>query len=183
MEKVQDLINEISGINTTKETSCTSSKKDELRIMRAMMNDTSYKVAVFDRTGEVGYVCPSEEIRAFCANVISDAAKISSAEAQHLMQDHEFKRSDAEHMIDFSKEFINTYLHTKRKLPLGGRSKSNISLSLKEIPEGYRTYPKCIGVDKDGNKQYAAGKTHVNGYESIKVHAPVPAWLNDKESK
>ena len=38
-------------------------------------------------------------------------------------------------MINISKQFIHTYLETGRKLPLGGREKSNISLVNKTIPE------------------------------------------------
>ena len=145
------------------------------------MNDKDYKVAVYDKNGQTGFICPSQELRDMCATVLSATTKISAAEAEQLMDNHEFKRSEAEHLIEFSKEFVHTYLHTGRKLPLGGREKSNVAFSLKSISEGYRTYPKCIGVDKDGNKQYAAGKTHVNAYESVKVHAPAPAWVEDKE--
>lgn len=180
MENVQDLIKEIAGVTGTSRT-CTASRKDEVRIMKAMMNDKEYKVAVYDKNGQTGFICPSQELRDMCATVLSATTKISAAEAEQLMDNHEFKRSEAEHLIEFSKEFVHTYLHTGRKLPLGGREKSNVAFSLKSISEGYRTYPKCIGVDKDGNKQYAAGKTHVNAYESVKVHAPAPAWVEDKE--
>ena len=166
MENVQDLIKEIAGVTGTSRT-CTASRKDEVRIMKAMMNDKEYKVAVYDKNGQTGFICPSQELRDMCATVLSATTKISAAEAEHL--------------IEFSKEFVHTYLHTGRKLPLGGREKSNVAFSLKSISEGYRTYPKCIGVDKDGNKQYAAGKTHVNAYESVKVHAPAPAWVEYKE--
>jgi hypothetical protein len=178
MEEVQSLINEIKGVKT-----CTASKKDELRIMRAMMNDTSYKVATYDRNGQVGYICPSQEIRDMCASVLASTAKISNTEAEHLVREHEFKRSEAEHMIEFNKEYVNTYLQTGRKFPLGGREKSNISLSQKQIPAGYRTYPKCVGEDKSGNKIYAAGKTFVQGYDSVRVFAPAPAWLPEEKKK
>lgn len=176
MEKVQDLIKEIHGLDTR-----TASKKDEVRVMKALMNDKGYKVAVFNREGQVGYICPSQELRQMCASVMSTAAKIPQVEADHLMEDHEFKRSEAEHMIEFSKEFINTYIHTGRKLPLGGRELSSVSLAIKPVPAGERTYPKQIGFNEDGSKKYQSGKSYVQNYESIRVYAPVPAWRSTKK--
>ena len=35
------------------------------------------------------------------------------------------KKKEAEKFVNVSKEFVNTYLGTKRKLPLGGREKTN----------------------------------------------------------
>ena len=93
------------------------------------------------------------------------------------MREHEFIKSEAEALIEFSKEFINTYIHTGRKLPLGGREKSNVSVALKEIPAGERTFPQVVEVKKDGTKIYSSGRTYVKAYESVKVFAPAPSWL------
>ncbi len=176
MEDVRKLIKEIKDITST----CTSSKKDEVRVMKAMMNDTNYKVAVFEGNGPVGYICPADEIRGFCASVISNTTKIPMVEAEHLASTYEFKKSEAEHMLEFNKEFINTYLATERKLPLGGRKLSNASISKKYVKAGPRSYPKPVGKDKNGNNLYDGSKTYINAYESIKVFSPAPQWVQNK---
>lgn len=173
MEKVQELLKNIKGVT------CTASKKDEIRVMKAMMNDKSFVVSVYDKDGKEEEYCPSKAFRTMCASVMSSAAKIPMAEAEHLMESHEFKRSEAEAMIDFSKEYINTYLQTGRKLPLGGRKNSNISIALKHIPGGTRTFPKKVGIDADGKAIYKTGTSYVKPYDSIKVYAPAPSWLDD----
>nr|DAR06378.1 MAG TPA: hypothetical protein [Caudoviricetes sp.] len=172
MEKVAELLKIIN-----KGTTCTASHKDEIRVMRAMMNDTTYKVDLYGVSGKESTYNPSTKIREMCASVMSSAAKIPMAEAQSLMREHEFKKSEAEALIEFSKEFINTYIHTGRKLPLGGREKSNVSVALKEIPAGERTFPQVVEVKKDGTKIYSSGRTYVKAYESVKVFAPAPSWL------
>ena len=45
MENVQQLINEIHNSISQK----TASRKDEVRVMRAMLNDMNYKVAEYDK--------------------------------------------------------------------------------------------------------------------------------------
>lgn len=175
MEKVTDLLKEISESITQ----TTSSKKDEVRVMRAMLNDTSYEVGVYDKNGEIGKINPSQSVRGMVASAMSGAAKISTAEAQEMMEHYEFKRAEAEALVDVSKEFVHTYIHSGRKLPLGGREKSDISVCLKPVEAGKRTYPKAIGTDKNGNKIYACAESHVNAYESMKVYGPCPQWTKD----
>lgn len=172
METVNELL---SIINTSK--TCTASKKDELRVMKSLMNDTSYNVDVYGSKGKESSFNPSTELRNVISSVMSSAAKISIAESKSLMKDYDFKRSEAEGLLTFSKEFVNTYLHSGRKLTLGGREKSNVSIALKEVPSGNRTYPKCVGFDKKGKKIYITGTTYIPGYESIKVFAPSPEWV------
>ena len=53
--------------------------------MRAMLNDTNYKVATYNSSGEVSFICPSEIIRNTCASVMAGVTKMSMAEANHLM--------------------------------------------------------------------------------------------------
>lgn len=170
MEKVQELLNNIKGVT------CTASRKDEIRIMKAMMNDTSFEVTIYSKEGIEGKYCPSEDFRNMCASIMSNAAKIPMAEAKHLMEEHEFKKSEAESMINFSKEYINTYLQTGRKLPMGGREKSNISIALKQIKGGTRSFPKKVGIDNDGKPIYKTGTSYTQPYESIKVYAQAPSW-------
>lgn len=176
-ETVKGLIEEIKGTITQ----VTSSRKDETRVMRAMMNDTSYEVDVYSKEGKIDTFNPSKAVRAMVASAMSGAAKIPQNEATALVANYEFKRADAENLVDVSKEFINTYVHCGRKLQFGGREKSDISVSLKEIEAGNRPYPKQIGVDAEGNKIFGRGEAYVSGYESMKVYAPCPAWIKPVE--
>ena len=78
MENLKDIIENIKS--ERKQTS--SNSKDEIRIMKAMLNDSSYKVDIWGRSGIEGQYCPYEESRNMIANIIKDSTKISSKEAQ-----------------------------------------------------------------------------------------------------
>ena len=177
MEKVQELINEIHGSISQKSVS----KKDEIRVMRSMLNDDTYKVDVYDKTGKVGEYCPAESARSLVASVLQNTTHITNAEATAIAKTYEFSKGDAENVVDISKEFINTYLHSGRKFAIGGREKSDVSMILKEVESGSRPYPKVVGTDAKGNKIYGRGISNVGTYESFKVISPCPAWIKDNK--
>ena len=173
MEKVKELLVEIkSGLSQT-----SSSQKDEVRVMKAMLNDRDYKVGVYGKEGMEGTYCPAEDARAMIGSVMSSAAKIPQAEAQKLADEYEFKKADAQSMIGISKEFVNTFMQTGRKLPLGGREKSNVALNMKTVDETTRAYPKKVGVDANGESMYQKATVKVPAHESAKVSAPCPEWV------
>lgn len=149
-----------------------SSVKDENRVMRAMLNDKEFVADVYNKTGVVGQVCPYQEARDMLTSVISKTAKIPVAEAEVLSNNHMFTKGESANMVAISKEFINTYLGTGRKISLGKRAESDISLTPKDIPTCTRTYPKKIGEG-----QYVKGEVEVPAHKSIKVTAPCPEWL------
>lgn len=173
MEKVQELIKEVQD-NLSH---ASSSHKDEVRIMKAFLNDTSYEVGVYEKNGQVGTIAPAKEFRSVLSNAIATTTKISKEEADALVEGYEAKKSDAESMITISKEFLNTYLQTGRKIGLGGREKSNVSLIKKEIKASTRSYPKQVGVDAAGKPIYEKAEAKVNPYESVKVFSPCPVWI------
>jgi len=172
MSVVNEMINEISGSISQK----ISSHKDEVRVMKAMLNDTDYHVTLHTNSGETDY-CPAEEFKSMCASIISSAAKVTGAEAANMMKDYSVKNSEAEKMVGISKEFITTYLHTGRKLPLGGHDKSNISLAMKTVGETVRSCPHKTSVDAAGNAIYTRQPTVVKEHDSIRVYAPCPPWV------
>ena len=176
MEKVKELINEIKS-NLSQ---VSSSQKDEVRIMKAMLNDKDFEVDVYDKEGVVGTYNPAKSTRAMMASVIAGTTRISNEEASALIENYEFKKSEAESLVNLSKEFVNTYLQTGRKLPLGGREKSNVSLVLKEIKEQPRRFPRKVGVNPDGTAKYDNGIVTVEAYESVKLVAPCPSWVSKK---
>lgn len=177
MEKMNALIKEIrEGLSQT-----SSSQKDELRVMRTMINDRDYKVGVYGKEGKTGEYCPADDARALATSIVASTTKIPVGEAAKLAENHEFSKNEAALMIDISKEFVNTFLQTGRKLPLGGREKSNVSLAVKEVEATVRTYPKKVGVNNDGTSRFGKGEVSVNAHQSVRVFAPCPSWVDGKK--
>ena len=173
MSTVNEMITEIRE-NLSQNT---SSSKDEIRVMKAMLNDTDFEVDVYSKDGSTTKYSPAKDFRSMCASIVSGSTKIPQQEAVDLVNKYEVKKAEAESMVNISKEFINTYIHTGRKLPLGPREKSDIYLSLKNVEETTRYFPKKTGVNDDGSDRYDRTATVVPSHESIKVHAPCPAWI------
>lgn len=137
-------------------TQTSANAKDENRVMRAMLNDPTFKVDVWGRNGIEGQYCPYEEARTLVANIVKDTTKISAKEASDLASQYEFGKQEAGIMINISKEFVNTYIETGRKLPLGGRESSNISIA-KKVKES----------KTDGSITHG----------SLKVYSSAPVWI------
>ena len=173
MESVKTLVKEIKeGLAQQ-----SSSQKDEIRVMRAMLNDKDYVVDVYAKEGVVGTVCPAQEARQFAASVISSAAKVSQAEAAELADNYEFKKSDAVNMINISKAFVNPCVQPGRKLPLGGRAESNVALLEKEVKGGTTTYPKKVGVDAEGKAIYENPVVKIKPHKTMRVIGKSPEWV------
>lgn len=167
MEKVKDLIKQInSGL-----TQVSASKKDEIKIMTAMLNDRDFKIS-FEEDGKPFEYCIANDMREMVGSIISDAVKLPALEAMKLAENYEFKKAEASTLVDLSKDFVNTYLQTGRKLPLGPSVSTHISLSKKEVPASTRRYPIKVGVNPDGTGRYDHMAANVKPYESIRVHVP-----------
>lgn len=153
-----------------------ASAKDEVRVMRAMLNDKKYVIDVYGNPGKIGEYSPYEDAREMVSNILIGTTKITKPEADQLAEEYEFKNSDAATMVNLSKEFVTTYLQCGRKLPLGGREKSNISFSVKNIEDTVRSYPKKVGINADGTDRYEKVEVKVPAYQAVKVYAPCPRW-------
>ena len=170
---VKSLLDEISSNLSQK----SASRKDEIRIMQTMLSDTSYQVNVYGKDGIESVYNPAEDFRDMCASVMSHAAKIPMAEATQLMDGYQVSKNEAASAINISKEFVNTFLKTGRKLPLGAREKSDVSLIRKEVAASTKLYPQKIGVGDDGSDIYSKTPTTIPAHESIRVQAPCPSWI------
>lgn len=159
----------------------TKSKKDELNIMKAMLNDTSYSVGIYGPGGLKGEYCPALEIRNTLSNIIQNVTGIGKTEADLSIKNYEFESTDARGLIDFSKEFINTYLQTGRKLPLGGREKSNVSLIKKTIPSQTMLYPAKVKKDPNDSTPYESKEVFVEEYDTIRVYGSCPEWIERRK--
>ena len=171
---VKDLIKEINETRTQ----TSASSKDESRVMRAMLNDKDFKVDIYGKSGVEGQYSPYEDARILVSNIIKDTTKMSSKEASALAEEYEFGKAEANIFIGISKEFINTYMETGRKLSLGGREKSNISIAKKVKEEKANTYPKKVGVNPDGTDKYeTVNAGTIPEHNTIKVFSSCPSWL------
>lgn len=187
MEKVNELVQEIrneliqKGTNENGDVKIKryASQTDENRVMRAMLNDREYQVGIYDKDGLQGTMCPAQEAREMISSVISSATKISGEEARKLADDHDFSKREAQNMVNISKEFVNTYLPTGRKLPLGGREMSNNALIIKEKQETIKVHDKIVGIDENTGERIIEknAKTLIPAYNTIKVIQECPEWL------
>ena len=171
--RVSELVNEIkSGLS---QKSC--SQKDEVRVMQAMLNDKDYVVGVYGEKGKVGEYSPYADARAMVTSLLTSTTKISKDEASVLAEDHEFSKNEAGSMVNISKEFMNTYLDTGRKISFGGRKDSSISLIAKNVEATTSRYPKKVGVNEDGSGIYENAEKKVPAHKSAKLSAPCPSWV------
>jgi DNA-binding transcriptional regulator YiaG len=156
-----------------------ASQKDEVRVMQAMLNDDSYKVAIYDKTGEIGTYCPAEDFKSMTTSIIASAAKVTKEEARSLSENHEVSKSEAASMVGISKEFINTYLETGRKLPLGGREETNFALSRKLVPEKIKPCPRKVGVKDTGEDIYETPNKTIPEHIGLKAYSSCPDWIKN----
>lgn len=154
-----------------------ASHKDEIAVMQSMLSDPTYEVTVYRKDGPVGTYNPCKDFRGMCASIIENTTKIPAAEAQAVMEGYTVKKSEADTMVNVSKEFLHTFLATGRKLPLGGRENSDVSLFPKNVPESTRSCPRKVGVANDGTNQYSRVPTTIPAHDAIRVHAPCPTWV------
>ena len=154
-----------------------SSQKDEIRVMQSMLNDKDYKVGIYNSAGKVGEYCPYEDARKMQASVLASAAGVSKDEAVSLAEAHQFSKAEAASFVGISKEFVNTYGQTTRKLPLGGRQYSNVTLQGEHQDASTTRYPKKVGIGADGKAIYESTLKPVAAHDKIKASAPCPIWV------
>ena len=166
-ERVTDLVKDIR--TNLKQRS--ASQKDEVRVMRAMLNDKDFRVGEYSKEGKVGEYSPYEDSRKMVSTILTSAAKIPTAEAREISNKYEFSKSEANTLINISKEFVNTYAHTGRKLPLGAREDMNVTVQLKEVQESVKQFPK------GGIGSSERGQVTIPAHNTLKVSGPCPVYL------
>ena len=176
---VREIIQQIAETRTQ----TSANARDEVRVAVAMMNDPTFQVDVYGKEGVVGTFSPYEAMHSFAASVVKNTAKVTESEAERLVEGYQFSKDEASHVIGFAKEFVNTYLETGRKLPLGCRARSNCSLSqiVKEAREN--SFPVPNGVDANGEKVYTTATGITPEYTTIKVNGSCPTHLKASASK
>lgn len=159
-------------------TQVSASKKDEVTLMQTMLNDRNFEVDVYAKSGKTGTYAPGKDFREALSSMVSGVANIDQKEAESLVEGYDVTRKQAESMVNVSKEFVNTYMTTGRKLNLGGRKTSNVSLTAKHCDAQITRYPKTI--TKDGEKVTISAERWGEAYDGIKASSPRPSWINSK---
>ena len=172
--KVADLLAEIQ----TNHKQVSASQRDEVRVMQAMLNDTSYEVGVYGKGGQIGTYNPAKDFKSMQANIVASVTKIGKDEASKLVEGYEATKSDATSMVGISKEFVNTYLSSGRKLPLGGRETSSIELEWKTIEDRISSTPV---KRSDGTMERV--DRFIPSHGGIKVSNSCPKWVYDRCEK
>ena len=168
MSTVKDLIKDIE-LNLSQKS---ASQKDEVRVMKEMLNDPTYKVGEYTKDGKVGEYCPREDAEKIAASILSNGAKLPGPEAKSIASGYNFTATEANAMVNISKEFINTYIRCGRKLPIGGREDMNVALLFKKVEAQDKKLPSnMLGgkVDKTNVK--------IPAHATIKAQGGCPKWI------
>ena len=183
MSKEVTSVKELIKFISENRTQTSANAKDENKVAMAMLNDPTFSVDIYNKEGVVGAYSPYEDTRTMVASIIKDTTKVSESEAKKLAADYQFGKSEAQSMINFGKEFVNTYLETGRKLPLGCREKSNCAL-VRHVKEARtNSFPIPNGVNANGEKLYTTTTGVTPEYNTIKVSGACPAHLKAKANK
>lgn len=138
MSELNDLINEIK--KNTKQISI--NKVDEVKVMQCMINDSEFKLGVFDKNlGLIGERSPYEESRKFIKNIISGTTGLDGKDSKHLAESYEFTKRDASFLVDNAKDFINVYTTTGRKINLIQNGTTEASVFTRDISSGTKSIP------------------------------------------
>lgn len=152
------------------------SKKDEVKVMQAMLNDTSYEVGIYGKDGQEDVYNPAKDFKKMQTNIIASALNINKKEAETVMETYEVTTSDAASMVNIGKEFINTYLNTGRKIALGAREDSNFALTKKVVPERSKKYIKRT-VTESGDTITEQLEKIIPEHAGLKVRSACPSWI------
>lgn len=135
------LINEIKS--NTKQIAI--NRIDEVRVMRCMLNDPNFKLAVYDKNmGYIGEKCPREEAVNFVKNIVAGTTGLDTRESKHLAENYEFTKKDSQFLVDNAKDFIQVYTKTGRKMNIIQNEFTEANIYTRNKPVGNKSIP-----DKD----------------------------------
>lgn len=128
----------------------------ENEVMMHMLNDKDFKVGVYKKgEGQVDTLSIYETSRELVASILNNAANISKSESIDLAENFKFNKNESSNMVQISKEFVNQYVTTGKKLAFGSREETNMSLNIKHVESRERT----VSVGGIGDK--ATGKENI----------------------
>lgn len=167
-QTVSDLMTEIKQVTAHQKA---QSITDQIKVQRAMLNDPTYKVSIFDkRNGKVGERCPREEAVRFLSDKVSDITGLDKKSTEDLTKDYEFSKKDAIFFLNMNQDFNSTYLTTGRKLNIMQTEDCEASVFLKATPSKQKIIPS-----KNGSRLVT-----IPSYNKLVSKSRVPKYLENK---
>lgn len=142
--ELEQLISDIKKSTTQ----LSSSKIDEVNVMKSMLNDKNFKIGIYDKNdGYVGEHCPADEATMFIKNIIQGATGLDSRDSLHLAQEYQFTKKDAAFMLSNMRDFIDIYTSSGRKINIIQNKTTEASIFVKEVSASTKKVP-----DKESGK-------------------------------
>ena len=155
-EETKTMAELMEEIRLATQKQCSSSRVDEIRVMRTMLNDGSFSVSIYDKNkGYIGQRCPREEAVKFVGNTSAAITGLETKSAMDLAENYEFTKRDAVFLIENARDFTKTYLATGRKLPPVQAENAEASLLYKSVSSKEKVVPTA-----DGGKQTTIVPAH-----------------------
>ena len=144
MENKSELEQIIAEIKETS-TQTSVNKSDEVRVMKAMLNDPNFTIGVYDKNiGYIGQRSPHQEATKFVKNILTGTTGLDSRDAQHLADNYEFTRRDANFMLTNMRDYLATYTAAGRKINIVQTANTEAYVYTKDIDTKKKYVP-----DKD----------------------------------
>ena len=151
-------------------------KVDEVRVMKTMLNDAEFNLAVYDKNlGRIGERCPHDEAVNFAKNIISGATGLDNRESKHLAENYEFTNKDANFLLTNMRDFLNVYTYSGRKINIIQNESAEANIFAREVKAGQKSVP-----DKDNPGQSKVVKTVP--FTKIVSSSKCPKYCNLEET-
>lgn len=162
----------MSEIRSATQKQCSSSRVDEIRVMKTMLNDPKFEISIYDKNkGYIGKRCPREEAVKFAGNISAAITGLEAKSAMELANNYEFSKRDAVFLVENARDFTRTYLATGRKLPIVQAENAEASLFYKSVSSKEKIVPTT-----DGGKQ----TTFVPAYNKVVCRSKSPKYCTSE---
>ena len=159
VQSMQELMKQIQEI-TVKQKS--QNKGDEVAVAQALLNDPDFQVGIYDKNkGLIGTRNVHEEAVKFITNVTSEITGLEKKTTEDLASKYTFTKKDANFIINTSRDFIQTYLKTGRKLNIVQAEDAEANIFLRPTVAKEKLIPTKEGTKlvKTGAYQKVACKS------------------------
>lgn len=170
--EMENLISEIKKA-TEKQTSI--NKADEVRVMTTMLNDSDFSIGVYDKKlGYIGQRSPHEEAVKFVTDIVQRSTGLDKKDSQHLAENLEFTKRDANFLLTNMRDFINVYTDAGRKINIIQSAATEANLYTKNIPANTKNIPS-----KDNPNEVKTITT--SPYIKLVSQSRCPKYNNDEK--
>lgn len=165
----------VSEIKTKTANQISINKVDEVRVMRSMLNDPDFTIGVYDKAqGYIGQKNPHQEAVKFVKNIVAGATGLDNKDAQHLAENYEFTKRDANFLLSNMRDFLYVYTNTGRKINIIQSATTEASLFTKEVGSTTKIVPD---KENPGNKK----KVITSPYTKLVSSSKCPKYNAEKQ--